>query len=139
MYYYLIYSSKAVPGITEKHLQDIIRQAETKNDLKGITGMLVYHDRTFIQMLEGNEQAVRETFDRITEDYRHTAVIELFSGYENKRHFADWNMALEVVDDATFSKIGAYRTLEDGDRLLHQVDDGHIGLKMLRYFYEMRN
>lgn len=136
--FYLIYSSKAVPQISENELRDIISAAERNNRENNITGLLIFYNGTFIQMLEGDESAVMETFDKIEEDERHTAVLKLFSGNEEKRHFPDWKMALRVVDEATFNKIDAYETLEEGDRFLNQINDDHIGLRMLRYFYDMK-
>ena len=136
--FYIIYSSKAAPGIQESDLKDIISTAEKRNNENHITGILIYHDGTFIQMLEGDEDAVNETFDRIQEDARHTTVLKLFSGNEEERHFPKWKMALKVVDESTFKKINAYESLEEGSRFLNQINDGHIGLRMLRFFYEMK-
>lgn len=136
--YYLIYSSKAAPGLTEDDLHHIITASQRNNESNDLTGLLVFHNGSFIQMLEGDEDAVQETFDRIVEDERHTAVYKLFSGQTDSRHFPDWKMAMRVVDENEFNHISAYEPLEAGDRFLHQVEDDHIGVRMLRYFYEMR-
>ncbi|MBI1287671.1 MAG: blue light sensor protein [Flavobacteriales bacterium] len=136
--FYLIYSSKAVPGLKESDLKNILASAQRRNSENDITGLLIFHEGTFIQMLEGNEQTVMDTFERIEEDDRHTAVLRLFSGNEENRHFPDWKMALKVVDESEFEAIGAFTSLEEGNRLLHQVKEDHIGLKMLRYFYQLK-
>lgn len=136
--YYLIYSSKASDEMNESVLKEIMAKAEEKNKAQNITGLLVYFNGTFIQMLEGKEDDVLDTFDRIEDDSRHEQIIKLFSGNTDKRHFPNWKMSLQVVDKATFSKIGSYKSLDNGDRFLQEIDDNHIGLKMLAYFYEMK-
>ncbi|MFM1875254.1 MAG: hypothetical protein RL266_991 [Bacteroidota bacterium] len=113
-------------------------KAEQRNKQQNITGLLVYFDGSFIQMLEGAEEDVLDTFDRIKGDSRHEQIIKLFSGETDKRHFPNWKMALEVVDRAKFSEIDSYESLDEGDRFLNQIDDAHMGLKMLRYFYEIK-
>ena len=96
--------------------------------------MLILYKDTFIQMLEGEQDAVYQTFDRIQEDERHDNVLVLFEGISERRHFPNWKMALEVIDQEAFNKIDAYESLAEGDRFLNEVDDDHIGLKMLRFF-----
>lgn len=136
--YYLIYSSVASEKLDEKSLEEILVTAELRNKQFNITGLLVFFDGTFIQMLEGDEEDVLNTFERIEDDPRHDQVIKLFSGQTDKRHFPDWKMALQVVDKATFSSIEAYEPLSEAERFLNEVNDDHIGLKMLAYFYEMK-
>lgn len=130
--YYLIYSSKATDEMNDSVLMEIMAKAEEKNKAQHITGLLVYFNGTFIQMLEGKEDDVLDTFDRIENDSRHEQIIKLFSGKTDKRHFPNWKMSLQVVDEATFSKIDSYESLDDGDRFLREVKDDHIGLKCLR-------
>lgn len=100
--------------------------------------MLILYNDTFIQMLEGEEEDVLNTYERIAKDDRHDSVLKLFEGYTDKRHFPDWKMALEVVDEDYFREIDAYESLSEGDKFLQNVDDDHIGLKMLRFFYEQK-
>jgi hypothetical protein len=133
--YYLIYSSMADSDVDGNDIQDIISSSERNNRHNDITGILIYHDGKFIQMLEGKEEAVLETFDRIVKDERHSAVIKLFNGESPHRHFPHWKMALEIVDDETLRSIEAYQPLEDADQLLDDIEDDNVGLKMLRFFW----
>ncbi len=135
--YYLIYSSKESESTTELELKQIMEQSEKNNKRQNITGLLIYFHGTFIQMLEGTEKDVLETFGRIENDPRHEQIIKLFSGETDKRHFPNWKMALQVVDEETFRKIESYESLSEGDLFLQHMTDDNLGLKMLRYFYEM--
>ena len=136
--YFIIYSSKANHDISEEELHDILEKSKKNNESNGITGMLILYKDTFIQMLEGEEDIVEETFERISNDQRHDTVLTLFSGESDKRHFPDWKMALEVVDEDYFRKIDSYESLDEGDKFLHQIKDDHIGLKMLSFFYDQK-
>ena len=135
--YYLIYSSKESECTTELELKQIMEQSEKNNKRQNITGLLIYFHGTFIQMLEGTEKDVLETFGRIENDPRHELIIKLFSGETDKRHFPNWKMALQVVDEETFKKVESYESLSEGDLFLQHMTDDNMGLKMLRYFYEM--
>lgn len=136
--YYLIYSSMAAPDIASHDFQEIISASERNNRSNDITGILIYHHGAFIQMLEGDEASVLQTFERIKKDERHSAVVKLFSGPCKKRHFAQWKMALEIVDDDTFRSIEAYQPLEETDTLLKELNNDSMGLKMLRFFWESK-
>ena len=124
--------------MNETDLKEILAKADEKNKKQNITGLLVYFDGTFIQMLEGKKEDVLETFERIGDDDRHEQIIKLFFGDTDKRHFPNWKTALQVLDEATFSKIESYESLAEGNRFLQELNDDHVGLKMLRYFYEMK-
>lgn len=136
--YFIIYSSKAAQNISQEELHKILESSEKNNKVSDITGMLILYNDTFIQMLEGEEEDVLNTYERIAKDDRHDSVLKLFEGYTDKRHFPDWKMALEVVDEDYIREIDAYESLSEGDKFLQNVDDDHIGLKMLRFFYEQK-
>lgn len=136
--YYKIYTSTANCEISDADLKGIIDSAERNNQRNNITGLLTYYDGLFIQMLEGEQDDVEKTLRRIAQDPRHHQVMILFEGETSKRHFPDWKMAMQVVDESTFKNIQSYEPLKDGERFLKEVEDEHIGIKMLRYFYEMK-
>ena len=136
--YFIIYSSKVIQNISEDELRSILESSKKNNETNGITGLLILYKDTFIQMLEGKESDVRDTFERIKQDSRHDSVITVFSGVTHKRHFPNWKMALEVLNESVFRKIDAYESLSEGDSFLNEVQDDHIGLKMLSFFYDQK-
>lgn len=75
-----------------------------KNRTFGLTGVLVFVDETFIQILEGPPANVEEVFEQICCDLRHTEV-ELIETYPvQSRLFAEWDMAF-LADGADISDI----------------------------------
>ena len=100
MVFQLVYTSKAVQEFWPDDLLALVEKARTKNAPRGITGMLLFHDDHFLQLLEGPELAVCACFNVIKTDPRHTGVRVLLSGTEPGRAFPDWTMGFERMEDA---------------------------------------
>jgi len=69
-----------------------------RNTKTGVTGLLLYHDGNFMQLLEGDTSQVMATFDRIKKDPRHTGCITLVNEPVSERLFSDWSMAFRNLD-----------------------------------------
>lgn len=54
-----------------------------------------------MQILEGSEDAVRATYDRIERDPRHRDAAILLQGATAERDFADWSMGFHDLDTET--------------------------------------
>lgn len=97
--YQLIYASKSVVGFTEQDLIDILKTSRENNKPKKITGALVYNKGYFLQMLEGEQQAVNTLFNHIAKDTRHEKVSRFFQGTVEQRTFPDWYMGFFQQDE----------------------------------------
>jgi len=91
----LVYESREAQSMAEADLRKLLRRARTKNDDLGITGLLLYAQGRFLQVLEGPEPTVRNLFATIREDSRHTNVETLLTTSTTERTFANWEMGLE--------------------------------------------
>jgi len=94
----LLYTSVSPIGMSESNLNDILEKARLKNKRLGITGMMLYHNREIMQILEGEKSIVQEMFQTIFEDARHTSVEVLYQGEIENRAFSDWSMAFKSID-----------------------------------------
>jgi Sensors of blue-light using FAD len=74
MFERLVYVSRATAGTGASAVYDIIRTSHNRNSVLGLTGGLLYIDDHFVQVLEGEQLRVRERFERIACDPRHTNV-----------------------------------------------------------------
>jgi len=74
-------------------LRDILSSSRRNNLGAGITGYLIFDGETFLQILEGAEAAVLQTFARIEADERHRLVDILTSEAAESRRFDAWSMA----------------------------------------------
>ncbi|PLX37450.1 MAG: hypothetical protein C0606_03855 [Hyphomicrobiales bacterium] len=101
MVHRLIYFSSTAPSFQAPDVEDILSVARERNRRAGITGLLVYHDGNFLQILEGPRDAVEECFTRIQNDPRHDGIIRVVSEDVEERVFGDWEMAWMPFQDAS--------------------------------------
>lgn len=93
--YQLIYRSRFNASRIDKPLavlRDILRSSSNNNIVAGVTGYLLFDGVTFLQVLEGDEPSVRNTFHRIANDARHSSTQVLQAGAVATRHFEKWSM-----------------------------------------------
>ena len=110
--HHLIYSSTATHPFSDQELQDLLRYARDNNGQQGLTGILLYHDGHFMQLLEGEPAAVHALYQRITQDTRHTGVIKLADKAVESRSFADWSMAFRALDYEQYAQVRGYQLPE---------------------------
>jgi hypothetical protein len=116
---YLIYRSIATDVPSEAELVSLLKHARPANAARGITGMLLYQNGRYMQMLEGEEPVVKELFAAISADRRHRDVKLVAKGALAKRHFDDWSMGFRNMDQ--FADLPDYDTY-----LSRQLDEGQL-------------
>ncbi len=104
MLFHLIYVSTAVTAMNDDALTQLLRQSRASNEENRITGMLLYKNGHFMQVLEGDEVTVMKMFATIEQDARHKSVDVLRAEHIQHRDFPDWTMGFKNmtgVDPAT--------------------------------------
>jgi hypothetical protein len=91
--FHLLYRSAASPTLEFRDLEDILLISRIHNARDGITGLLVYRDFAFLQLLEGDAQRVRATVERIREDPRNFNLEVLAEIESEERLMPKWSMA----------------------------------------------
>jgi len=90
--YSLIYVSSATVPLETQDLRRLLAQCNITNQAAGVTGMLLYKDGNFMQVLEGEEARVRSAYAKIERDGRHHGLITLLQGPIEERAFPTWSM-----------------------------------------------
>ncbi len=67
----IVYASAATSGFTQKDLVKLLGLARERNTAAGISGRLLYHNKSFLQVLEGPRERVDALFTKIAKDPRH--------------------------------------------------------------------
>jgi len=98
----VIYVSAARNLFNSTQLRELLRLARIKNQRLDVTGMLVYHEGSFLQVLEGPPSAVNPLLETIDHDQRHQRLMLLLRREIEERNFADWKMGF--VDVVAHSK-----------------------------------
>lgn len=98
----LVYISKATTLFSEGELLTILSSARKKNQNEQVTGLLLYKDKSFIQLLEGPKEAVAKIFSTVEMDPRHYRINTFIANEKvNERCFPDWNMGFKNLEQST--------------------------------------
>lgn len=93
MFYRIIYLSTANGAPEQDELEALMQRARENNNRDGITGLVAYHDYTFIQVLEGPEDKVKACFDRIRQSDLHRNIVVAHEAHSETRLFDRYAMA----------------------------------------------
>jgi len=94
----MAYISTASKSFDSAELREMLAKSNHRNKEAGITGMLLYKDGQFMQVLEGTMEAVTATYSRISKDPRHHGIIVLVQGAVQERRFPGWSMAFRDLN-----------------------------------------
>src|SRR3954468_5458514 len=95
---HLVYVSSATRQFSQAELIALLATSCRNNEPVGITGMLLYRDGNFMQVLEGEESAVAAAYDRISKDRRHDGLITMLKEPIATRDFGDWSMGFRDLN-----------------------------------------
>lgn len=139
--FFLIYVSSATKMMNDEELLFLLEQSRRKNLTLNITGLLLYAEGTFIQILEGGRAEVEDLFYKtIAVDPRHHLVTVTMTGLEPKRSFPDWSMGFKSMERKDLaSDIPGFSDLLQKPRKISDVYPALPGkmLALFRSFYSV--
>lgn len=137
-FYSLIYISVAASEFSEPELLEILRVSRENNVRDDLTGMLLYKEGRFMQLLEGPEPAVCATYQRISCDSRHRETTILLESRTAERDFEEWSMGFRALDPATARTIPGFSPfLETKFSVFEFASDPSRAHQLLRIFRRM--
>ena len=104
----LIYVSSATRLLREPELLEILECARENNAPLDVTGMLLYAEGSFIQVLEGEAPAVEKLLRKIRRDGRHRGFLILLDRPIAERDFEGWSMAFHRVSQNEIDQIAGF-------------------------------
>lgn len=129
---YLIYLSTSVQLLSDQEIHALLEKARARNASNNITGVLLYHEGNFIQLLEGDTKDVDSTYERIGHDPSHKNLIVIAEGDLDQRNFGTWTMGFQKATAKEFADVEAY---SDPAKLQNLAGtDNHPALAMLKTF-----
>lgn len=108
MLYELIYTSTASNKMEADDLLFLLDQSRTKNARLAVTGLLLYCDRQFMQLIEGEKEVILSLWETIRADERHIFPKVVYEGPIERRGFADWSMGFRELDEIDVRKLHGY-------------------------------
>lgn len=124
---YIIYASAATDSLTSQDIDDILEVSRRRNKAAELSGMLLFADGGFIQVLEGEKGPLEAAYARILDDPRHTGVQELYRGVAPARQFPDWSMGYHLLDKASLPagvvdlSADTIRNMKNADVVIHTL------------------
>jgi hypothetical protein len=105
MLFSLIYTSQATthPGAADLH--SLVTCARAYNAAHHLTGVLLYSEGQYLQVLEGNRPEVEALFAKIKRDPRHHDVQVRRQEAVSRREFPHWGMGFQALPTAVFAHI----------------------------------
>ncbi len=130
--YRFIYTSARHKDCTENDIQNILSKSQANNKKRGLTGLLVFTEKRFLQVLEGEKTEIESLYDVILKDDRHLAARQRYIAPIEERLFPDWAMGskdasteqLKLEGDQTSNNI--YNDLLTGGLDMSSTDDRKI-------------
>jgi len=95
--YQLIYTSSATPDLDDFALREIAQSSSYNNHELGITGLLLFHDGSIMQVLEGDEMSVCSLYGKVKKDPRHRGCMILSVREAKEREFSTWFMGYKNI------------------------------------------
>jgi hypothetical protein len=119
-----IYTSTATADLTSEELVTLLQRVRSLNQAREITGMLLYSERNFFQVLEGPVDVVDDCFTRIEHDPRHARVTQIIREAITQRSFADWTMGFAEMDSSDLREIEGLNDFFAARSCLDTLDAG---------------
>jgi Xaa-Pro aminopeptidase len=134
---HLIYTSVATQDFGAALLTDLLRQARAANEPAGLTGMLLFSEGNFFQVLEGEPEAVDALYKKIQQDQRHSKLTVIIREPIFRRQFADWSMGFSDISQQDLSNIDGLNDFFQNGSCFSNLGPGRAK-KLLAAFAEGR-
>ncbi|HEY6879802.1 MAG TPA: BLUF domain-containing protein [Polyangiales bacterium] len=94
----IVYVSAARKPFDTTQLNALLEHARRNNERLGVTGILLYDEGSFIQLLEGDPQVLHALYAQIAADPRHYRVRVVRERVIAARSFGAWTMGYVSID-----------------------------------------
>ena len=129
----MIYASAAAQPFPPESLRVLLSKARVRNALYGVSGMLLYHSGSFLQVVEGPEEHVDRIIDSVFRDPRHVNTRTLSRQSIASREFEAWSMGFV---DTTLVLTQPTGHVDYHRALPSLTDTGTRARQFLRFFQE---
>ncbi len=73
----ICYVSDKNEKISDKQVEELLKECTTNNTSSGIKGVLLYSEGNFFQIIEGEKVFILDLFEKIKQDARHNGIIQI--------------------------------------------------------------
>lgn len=134
----LVYVSNRKATCTQEEIDKILASCKKNNPPLDITGVLLYSDTKFIQLVEGDARVIMILYDKIKLDSRHSSPLMLSYGPIKEKAFPSWHMGTKNIGE---KEVDFKTTISPEDKALFdnllngKEEDGKRILNLLKKFF----
>ena len=105
----ICYVSTAVPTLDQDQLETLYSQVITNNLGLKITGVLLFSQGNFMQIMEGDTAVIDQIYQKISKDERHHHLFKLIDRTVDQRIFENYSNGFTIVkDEKAIFKLNLY-------------------------------
>ena len=93
----LVYVSNRKANCTTEEIEKILASCKQNNPPLNITGVLLYSEVKFIQLVEGDAKVIMGLYDKIKKDPRHSNVMMISYNTIKEKSFPSWHMGTRDI------------------------------------------
>jgi len=121
--YELFISTFARRAMSASEIKSVVLKLSARNISCGLTGILIYNEGEFYQILEGEKEAILKIKDEIKDDKLHGAVHVIWEGDIAERGYRNWGLAPSMMQliglDSVYAEKGPH--ISTAQRLLETL------------------
>lgn len=130
----IVYTSKATRDLTSRDLDRLLEDAQTFNESREVSGVLLHHAGTFFQFFEGPADAVDTVYARIRKATTHDNIVEHLNAPASQRQFASWHMAFCEPPESDLQALET-ASWEEAVPMTRATYERSPGLALLLYYW----
>ena len=134
---HIVYTSVETATFSSVQLEELLQVARVNNKRLHLTGMLLYSDGNFFQVLEGEADGVDAMYKKLHLDKRHRQLTLIVREPIARRYFADWSMGFSSVTLEELRQVEGMNDFFQGGYSFTGLDSGRAK-KLLSAFAEGR-
>lgn len=130
----LAYISNADHPLSSEEIDRLLSDARAFNEQQHVTGVLLYDNDIFFQLLEGEEHELACVYARIKKATRHRNITEFFYKKINQRSFDQWFMGFAHVPHTVLQQLSQANWLMEMHSNPETATPSH-GMRLLLEFW----
>lgn len=108
----ICYISKEIPSSSDPGFLELFKFVIKFNNENNITGVLLYNEGFFLQVLEGEKDILERLIDRILRDSRHKEMLIILDESIEKRIFKKYSTGFSIINNTeSIRDLNTYLTI----------------------------
>lgn len=126
----ILYLSTPTVPFSDEDLKELLVKSRENNRARSVSGILLFVNNLFIQVLEGESDDVEALYQLISRDPRHKSILKIYDKPIEEKLFDVWSMAFNKATSEELFEYG-YFTLNEFKEITEGVGD-YETIKILR-------